>query len=94
MDIQVDRLTLVTGKGNLRAYADVVIGGLLTIRGCRIVQQPGQQPWVSMPQQGYTKDGKKNYYPIIRILDKQLEQEIKQAVLTVYRDGEKKDGRS
>jgi hypothetical protein len=40
-----------------------------------------------MPQAEVLKDGKKLYYPIVKILDKQLEAEIKQAVLSAYEGG-------
>jgi DNA-binding cell septation regulator SpoVG len=76
------------GKGNLKAFADITIGGSLAIHGCRIVQQQGQQAWVSMPQSEYMKNGKKNYYPIVKVLDKQLQADIERAILAAYEKGE------
>lgn len=77
----------VNGKGNLRAFADVGVNSTFILHSCRVIQQPGQRPWVSMPQAEVLKDGKKLYYPIVKILDKQLEAEIKQAVLSAYEGG-------
>lgn len=77
----------VNGKGNLRAFADVEVNSTFILHSCRVIQQPGQRPWVSMPQAEVLKDGQKLYYPIVKILDKQLEAEIKQAVLSAYEGG-------
>lgn len=77
----------VNGKGNLRAFADVEVNSTFILHSCRVIQQPGQRPWVSMPQAEVLKDGQKPYYPIVKILDKQLEAEIKQAVLSAYEGG-------
>jgi len=85
--VRVVKLTPVDDKGNLRAFADVEVNSTFILHSCRVIQQPGQRPWVSMPQAEVLKDGKKLYYPIVKILDKQLEAEIKQAVLSAYEGG-------
>jgi DNA-binding cell septation regulator SpoVG len=44
---------LVENAGALKAYLSVKIGSL-TIHKFRVIQQPGQAPWVSVPQETWT----------------------------------------
>lgn len=66
--------------GNLKAYATITIGTGLSIYGCRVIQQPGQQAWVSLPQ---TKSGEK-WYPVVKADDKRLQEVISQVVLEAW----------
>ena len=68
--------------GNLKAYA-TVRAGPWTIHGIRVVQQPGQRPWVSLPQAEGKPDssGKRTWWPVIECADKALKQAIETAVL-------------
>lgn len=50
--VRVLSLKLLDGTGNLRAFCDLQLGNL-KINGCRVVQQPGQRPWVAPPQREY-----------------------------------------
>ena len=63
----------VKTPGNLRAFADVQIGPLV-VTGCRVVQQPGQAAWVSMPQ-AQADDGR--FFPCLRTDDAALRQNVK-----------------
>jgi DNA-binding cell septation regulator SpoVG len=36
------------GKSTVKAFVDVRLGGV-TIKGCKIVRQEGQKPWLAMP---------------------------------------------
>ena len=38
------------GKGTLRAVARVRLAGCIEIAGVRVLQQPGGDPWVALPQ--------------------------------------------
>ena len=67
----------VKTPGNLRAFADVQVGPLV-VTGCRIVQQPGQAAWVSMPQ---TQSADGRWYPCLRTDDDALRQNVKDRVL-------------
>ena len=67
----------VKTPGNLRAFADVAIGPLV-VTGCRVIQQPGQRPWVSMPQ-AQADDGR--FFPCLRTDDDALRQNFKDRVL-------------
>jgi SpoVG len=55
--VTVESIKPITGAGNLRAFATVNIAGKLRIADVRIIQQPNQEPWVSMPSRAYEKDG-------------------------------------
>ena len=57
------------------------------IYGCRVIQQEGQRPWVSMPQVEYQKNGHKKYFAVVKILDEKLKEDINDAILTAYKDG-------
>lgn len=70
----------ITGGGNLKAVANVQLGTSLIIRGVRVVQQPGQRPWVSMPAQ---KNGEK-WLTVIEITNLALKEAIASAVLAAW----------
>jgi len=59
----------------------------MSIYGCRVIQQEGQRPWVSMPQVEYQKNGHKKYFAVVKILDEKLKEDINDAILTAYKDG-------
>jgi DNA-binding cell septation regulator SpoVG len=67
----------VKTPGNLRAFADVQIGPLV-VTGCRIVQQPGQAAWVSMPQ---VQADNGTFYPCLRTDDDALRADVRERVL-------------
>jgi len=85
--IHITKITPMIGKGNLKAFVDIVIDDIISIYGCRVIQQEGQRPWVSMPQIEYQKNGQKKYFAVIKILDKKLKEDIDDAILTAYKDG-------
>lgn len=81
--VEVVSIKAVTA-GNFKAFASVRIGGL-TIRSLRIVQQPGQEAWVSLPQEYWTdKEGKRRYSAIVEVPD-HIKQAISDAVLSAWR---------
>ena len=67
----------VSTPGNLRALADITIGPLV-IHSCRVIQQPGQRPWVAMPQ---TQAADGRWYPVIRTDDDTLRAAVRDRVL-------------
>jgi DNA-binding cell septation regulator SpoVG len=77
--IEVLEVRRIIGEGNLRAFAAVRLGAVV-IRGCRIVQQPGQKAWVSLPQQ---KSGDR-YYPVVEITRKELLDQVREAILEAW----------
>jgi DNA-binding cell septation regulator SpoVG len=73
--IQVVKVKSLKDSGNLKAFASLRIGALVVHR-VRIVQQPGQKAWISMPQ---FKVGEK-YYPIVEIESDNLRDRVRDAV--------------
>src|SRR5690348_7778924 len=72
-------------QGNIKAFATIKIGEALEIRGCKIVQQPGQKPWVALPDRPRT-DGQ-GYAAIVKCLDENLAEEISRVVLAAWQNG-------
>ncbi len=83
--VKVLKVTPIPNGGNLKAYAAVQVG-LWTIHGVRIVQQPGQRPWVSLPQTEGKPDsrGKRTWWPVVECEDKALQRAIEAAVLKAW----------
>ncbi len=79
-DITVIKIQPLTNTGNLRAFADVKIGPV-TIKGFRVVQQPGQQAWVSVPQQ-QNRDGK--YFNLLHFDDRGFLDQVRGEVLRAW----------
>jgi len=80
MNVTVKELRRLPGGGNLRAFAIVEVGPWI-VRGCRVVQQPGQRAFVSLPQES-TTDGR--YFPIVQTQDRGLKEAIQRAVLAAW----------
>jgi DNA-binding cell septation regulator SpoVG len=85
--IQVVELVSIA-KGNLKAMASVRIGPALVVHKCRVIQQPGQRAWVSMPQERWEgSDGKAHYTALIE-LSGDLRTRVEQAILeAAHRQG-------
>jgi DNA-binding cell septation regulator SpoVG len=83
--VKVDSIRRID-KGSLRAFASVTLAGKLTIHSIRIVQQAGQEAWVSLPQSEVkAADGRKSkYFPIVEISDATLKDQVINAVLAEY----------
>jgi len=78
--IEVGQVFRMEGEGKTRAFADVVIGDVLLVKGLRIVS--GKKGlFVSMPRrQG--KDG--TWYETVRPLTREVREELSEIVLTAY----------
>jgi DNA-binding cell septation regulator SpoVG len=83
--VTVESVKSITNAGNLRGFAVVSISGKIRIADVRIIQQSGQQPWVSMPSRAYEKDGQRKWAPIIELIDDGLKAEISAAVLAEFK---------
>ena len=81
MSIRVTRIRPIE-KGNLKAFADVQIGEI-EVRGFRVIQQPSQGAWVSVPQTEYTKDNEKRYHNIV-VLSEDLKQKVDAEILRAW----------
>ena len=83
--VRLVELHPVGGQGSLRAFAAVTLSGRLTIRDCRVIQQEGQAPWVSMPTKSWVdqKDGRTKYRPLID-LPHEWQKAIEAAVVAAW----------
>lgn len=87
--IEVLELRRLTGDGSLRAFVKIQIGALV-VHGVRVVQQPGQRPWVALPQvPGRAKaDGSgAGWYPVVEIVSKTLMARVRDAVIEAWEAG-------
>jgi len=82
--IKVLSISQVEGRGALRAFVNIQVGPF-TIVDCRVVQEDGKKPWLSMPALSF-KDpqGTMHYKTLINIKDKNLKNEISRAVLKAW----------
>jgi CRISPR/Cas system-associated exonuclease Cas4 (RecB family) len=46
--LSIEKIQILENRGNLKALVDVRVG-TMTLRECRVVQQPGQRSWASFP---------------------------------------------
>ncbi len=81
MDIRVLKIKKIE-KGALQAFVDVEIGQV-QIKGFRVVKQPDQSAWVSVPQTEYVKNGEKRYANLIELPD-DLKRKVQDAVLAAW----------
>ena len=89
--IEVVALRPLVDNGNLKAFVSVRLGGV-TIHDCRIVQQPGQAAWVSMPQREYAdKQGQKKYSAIVELSDS-LKSSVAEIILAEWAASMRKEG--
>jgi DNA-binding cell septation regulator SpoVG len=87
--IEVSNLRPVPNSGAVRAFADVDIGGKLTVYGCKVVQDGDKRPWVAMPDRSYEgPDGKTRYAPHVKIEDETLRTAVTTAVLAAWGGGQ------
>lgn len=81
---KVQQMRLVSERGNLRAFCDVLIGGRLLIRDLRIIQEPGKSAFLSPPQRTWTDGTGKNRYTPIVAWPPEWQEPITQAALTAW----------
>ena len=84
MHIVVQSITPVNDQGNLKAFVNVTVDGT-TWNRCRIVQQPGQRAWLSLPQLSWTdpSTGEPIYRPAMTA-PKETKEEVSKAVLAAW----------
>jgi len=80
--IKIEYSKLVDGGGNTKMFANIVIGGQVIIKSCRLVRLPDGKEFVAMPQEKNQKDGK--WYDKAKIIDTQLSEEIHSAMRAEY----------
>ncbi len=80
IDVEVADIRKITGDGNLKAFADVKLGGKLVIKGFTVTQGKSGV-FVSMPRKA-GKDGR--WFDIVTPLSDDLKQEFQDKVLEAY----------
>ena len=80
IDVEVVDIRKITGDGNLKAFADVKLGGKLVIKGFTVTQGKAGV-FVSMPRKA-GKDGR--WFDILTPLSDELKQEFQEKVLEAY----------
>ena len=82
--ITVTKITPMKNESNLKAFASVKLGNTLTIHDCRVIQQAGQQAFVSLPQRKDEASGK--YFYIVYPEDKLFSEAIQIKVLAAWQE--------
>ena len=80
MEVEVVDLRRLNGDGNLKAFADVKVGGSLIIRGFSVVQGKNGV-FASMPRKA-GKDGR--WFDTLEPIDDELRKELQEKVLEAY----------
>jgi DNA-binding cell septation regulator SpoVG len=89
--IRVISVAPVANAGTIRAFVAVEVGRSLTVKDLKVIQQPGQRPWVAMPSREYVgADGKRRYAPVIEVRD-ELKAAIESAVLDAWQNGAREE---
>lgn len=79
MEVEVVDIRKITGDGNLKAFADVKVGGTLLIKGV-CVMKGRKGIFVSMPRKA-SKDGR--WFDVLEP-ETELKEEIEEKVLESY----------
>lgn len=77
----------VVDFGSLRALVSVQIpfmGGEIEVRGFKVIDQGDGRPWVAPPSREIVRDGRKEYYNIVRFPDKEAKKRFNERILEEY----------
>ena len=81
MHFTITRFILFDGEGSLKAFCDVAVGGMLLIKGVRVVE--GRRGlFISMPRQ-QSKDGA--WHDSVVPLSKEMRTELSRLVLETFK---------
>jgi DNA-binding cell septation regulator SpoVG len=70
--------------GSLKALVSVNIDGM-EIRGFKVIDQGDSKPWIAPPSREIHRDGKKEYYNIVRFDDEEKKKAFNEKILEAYR---------
>jgi DNA-binding cell septation regulator SpoVG len=80
--IEVLAIRRLDGKSTVKAFVDLRIGGI-TLKGCKIVQQPDQKAWLATPsiklERGWTN---------VVELSKPLRERVTEVVLAAWQEAQ------
>lgn len=85
-NVKVNRIHALEDAGNVKAYADITINEVISIKGCKLVEYTDKSGntnvFTAGPQQPYKdKEGKTAYSAIVYINDEKLNDDITSAIL-------------
>jgi DNA-binding cell septation regulator SpoVG len=78
---EVSRIHRIEGNDTLKAFVDIKVADSVLIKGLRVMASKNDTLFVAMPSQK-AEDGK--YYPTVKPLTKEANQELQDAVLSAY----------
>jgi len=81
MDFEVVDIRKIDSDGNLKAFADVKIGGSVIIKGFTVMKSKQGSVFVSMPRKA-GKDGR--WFDILTPMDETTKRELQDRVLEAY----------
>jgi DNA-binding cell septation regulator SpoVG len=70
--------------GSLKALVSVQLGDL-EIRGFKVIDGGDGKPWVAPPSREMMREGRKEYYNIVRFLEADAKRSFNEWVLKAYR---------
>ena len=70
--------------GSLKALASVHVNGM-EIRGFKVIDQGDGKPWVAVPSRDFTRDGRVEFYNIVRFETPKVQKEFSAWLLSEYR---------
>ena len=83
--VEVTKIYPVARPGTLQAFCSLVIDGRIAIHDVKIIQDEGKAAWVALPSRSYEdREGNTKYAPQIELVDKDLQDEVRAAVLTAW----------
>ncbi|QAT16706.1 hypothetical protein BU251_02645 [Candidatus Velamenicoccus archaeovorus] len=80
---EVSRIHRIEGNDTLKAFVDIKVADCVLIKGLRVMATKDDTLFVAMPSQK-AEDGK--YYPTVKPLSKEANQELQDAVLAAYNE--------
>ena len=85
--VSIARINRIEGKKQLRAYADIVINGEISINGIRLMDD-SKGFWLGLPQAKYeNKEGQTKYTTIVE-MSESLKKQVKEAFLQAYNENQ------
>jgi DNA-binding cell septation regulator SpoVG len=90
--IEILSVSRVKDRGSLQVFVTIRLGSLI-INDCRVIQEPGEKTWFSLPVLTYkNQQGTILYKTLVQIIDNDLKNLIRQVTLDAWEnsDGESK----
>jgi DNA-binding cell septation regulator SpoVG len=86
-DFEVLQIKLIEGKNQLRAFVNILINGVLTINGIRIMED-AKGYWIGYPQSTFQTHGRTQYIPVVESSES-FKQELKGVLLKAFEEHKK-----